>query len=66
MNPIVSLVTEVEVATEVMAVARVVAVDGTATADGACHPMGILGKSRLQVSPHRYGSNAEIGLMEHW
>ena len=57
MNPNVSLVTEVEVTTEVVAVARVVAMDGAATADGACHPMGILWRSELQLSPHHCGSN---------
>ena len=53
MNPIFSLVTEVEVATKVATVAGVAAVDGAATADGACHPMVIPGWSELQVSPHR-------------
>ena len=60
MKPTVSLVTKVEVATEVAAVARV------AAADGACRPMGILWRLRLQVSPHRCGSNEETGLMDRW
>ena len=76
MKPIVSLVTEVEVATEVAAVAGVAAaggagtvvdaaaVDGAMTTDGACHPMGILGWLRLQVSTHHCGRNKEIGLMD--
>ena len=52
--------------------ARVPAADGVATVvgatsvDGACHPMGILGWLRLQVSPHCHESNEEIGLMDHW
>ena len=78
MNPIVSLVTKVEVATKVADVAgvaiangaatmvNVAAVDGVATTDGACHPMGILGWLRLQVSPHHCGSNEETGLMDCW
>ena len=65
MNPIVSLVTKVEVATEVVAMARVVDVDGAATVDGACHSMGILWWLRLQVSPHHCGSNKETSLMDH-
>ena len=78
MNLTVSLVIEVEVATEVVAVARVAAADGAATVvgsatadgvatvDGACHPMGILWQLRLQVSPHRCGSNEETCLMDSW
>ena len=70
MNPTVSLVIEVEVATEVAAMARVEATDGAATAvgavaaNGACHPMSIPRQLRLQVSPHRCGSNEETGLMD--
>ena len=64
MNPNVSLVTEVEVATEVVAVAGVAAVDGGTTVDGAYHPMGILWRSDLQVSPHHCGTNEETGLMD--
>ena len=60
MNPTVSLVTEVEVSTEVAAMV------GVAAVDGACHPMGILGCLRIQVSPHRYISNEEIDLMDRW
>ena len=52
MNPTVSLVTEVEVVTKV------------ATVDDVCHPMGISGQLRLQVSPHCCRSNEEIGLMD--
>ena len=59
MNPTVSLVTEVEVATEVAAA------DGAVATDGACHPMGILGWLRVQVSPHHCGSNEETSLMDH-
>ena len=72
MNPIVSLVTEVEVATEVVTVVGFAVADGAATVvssvavDGACHPMGILWQLRLQVSPHHCGSNEEIGLMDLW
>ena len=76
MNPIVSLVTKVEVATEVAAVAGVAnmdgpatvvgatAADGFATADGACCPMGIMDWLRIQVSPHHYESKKETGLMD--
>ena len=74
MNPTVSLVTEVEVAAVAGVAAvdgaatmvNVAATDGAATMDGVCHPMGILGRLRLQVSPHRCGSNKKIGLMDHW
>ena len=52
MKPNSSIMTEVEVATKVVAM------------DDVCHPMGILGQLRLQVSPHHCGSNEETGLMD--
>ena len=63
MNPNVSLVIEVAAADGVVAVDGAVAMDGVVAEDGvvtvvgACHPMGIPGWSRLQVSPHHCGSN---------
>ena len=78
MNPTISLVTEVEVATEIMSVVGIMvaygstsvvgdaAADVVVAVDGACHPMGILGWLRLQVSPHRCGRNEETGLIDRW
>ena len=67
MNPTISLVTEVEV----VAMDGAAAMDGATTmvgamaVDGACHPMGIPGWLRVQLSPHCCGINEETGLMDH-
>ena len=66
MNPTVSLVNEVDVATKVLNVVGVAAITvvGATAVDGACHPMGIVWRLRLQVSPHHCRSNEETGLMD--